>query len=242
MRNPHRSRVRNEAWFTKMKVCHLYLDALSPEEGGGVATVLYGIIANTYKKIDYQLITPFKGEHASEDLRIASTLYERKAEIHVIRSRNLILDLIALARIHRMLGRCDIVQFNDFYYVGDMVRCSLLIQLLRALSPVKLLFGFYTTPRAIQEYLGGALHRGLYRFLFQRLLIPPTPLQSPKLIFSYLYYFFIRPLLKPYFFGNALHCQKANFNEFFYWNIQALGRGAKRHLFPSGASGKLWVF
>jgi glycosyltransferase involved in cell wall biosynthesis len=151
-----------QPWFAAMKVCQIYLEGLSPEKGGGVASYLHGLVSGTHKTVDYLLITSYD----KEDARVASRLYEHKAEIRFIQLRNCVLDLIALARHYRMLTRYHIVQFNDFYGTRDIVRCSVLILLLRVLSPVKLVFGFRTA--GTEESMYRPLSRALYNFLFRR--------------------------------------------------------------------------
>jgi glycosyltransferase involved in cell wall biosynthesis len=92
-------------------------------------------------------------------------MYDHKARILDVRLRNLFLDLFSLAEFHGLLSTCDAVHFNDFNGTLDMLRCSLLLLILKA-KHVKVVFGFRTA--GIEESISRAPMRGLYNFFFRR--------------------------------------------------------------------------
>lgn len=124
----------------------------------GWRSYLHGLISSTYKTIRYSLIAGWD----KEELQIASKLYEHNARIYAIQPRNLVLDAIALTRHYRILARCDIVNFSDFYSPWDILRALVLITLLKILSPAKLVFVSHT---ATDRSVGTVFYRGLHDFL-----------------------------------------------------------------------------
>jgi len=137
----------------RMKVCHIYLQGLSPQKGGGVATYLYGLIDHTHNQIDYSLITNYD----RQDLSAARRLYRNKAHLHAIVSANRIQDALNLGRMFGILRYQDIVHCNDF-----SGRYIPLIALLRALSRTRLVFGYRTAGNEPSNFLA----RAAYRYLF----------------------------------------------------------------------------
>jgi glycosyltransferase involved in cell wall biosynthesis len=146
----------------KLKVCHVYFGGISPEKGGGVASYLHGLISTSCGVVDYFLLAAYD----KNDLDNAAGLYDHKVRIISVRLTNPFLDIISLAKFHRIFSVCDVVHFNDFYGSRDIFRCLLLMLVLKA-SNVKLVFGFRTA--GIEESINNSVLRGVYSFLFRRL-------------------------------------------------------------------------